>query len=98
MMQCRLSATIRCLSHPSAHVRALSMSIIRDIMQKGPMKTGKLLNGEGINGASSYKCLVINWHTDIERCIKWEARSRQATGLTLSFLDEASKELGFFLG
>jgi GIGANTEA len=97
MMQCRLSATIRCLSHPSAHVRALSMSIIRDIMQKGPVKNGKLLNGDGINGTSSYKCLVINWHTDIERCIEWEARSRRATGLTLSFLDEAAKELGFFL-
>jgi GIGANTEA protein len=98
LLKCRLSATIRCLSHPSAHVRALSMSLIRDIMQKGPVKTGKLLNGGSINGASSYKCLAINWHTDIERCIEWEARTRRATGLTLSFLDEAAKELGFFLG
>ncbi|KAF3326939.1 Protein GIGANTEA [Carex littledalei] len=98
LLKCRLSATIRCLSHPSAHVRALSMSLIRDIMHKGPVKTGKLRNGNGINGSSSYKCLVINWQKDIERCIDWEARSRRATGLTLSFLDEAAKQLGFFLG
>ncbi|KAJ4794813.1 Gigantea [Rhynchospora pubera] len=98
LLKCRLSATVRCLSHPSAHVRALSMSILRDIMQKGPVKSGKLLNGDRMNGTSSYKCLVINWHMDIERCIKWETHSRRATGLTLSFLDEAAKQLGFPLG
>ncbi|KAJ3694141.1 hypothetical protein LUZ60_009621 [Juncus effusus] len=96
LLKCRLSATIRCLSHPSAHVRALSMSLLRDIMHNGPIKSSKLRNGENNNmHGSSYKCLVTNWHADIERCIEWETHSRRATGLTLSFLDEAARELGF---
>ncbi|KAF6148298.1 hypothetical protein GIB67_003719 [Kingdonia uniflora] len=32
LMQCRLPAITQCLSHPSAHVRAFSMSVLREIL------------------------------------------------------------------
>ena len=98
-LQCRLSPTIRCLSHPSAHVRALSMSVLRDILNNGHINPSKIIQGEqqrnGIQ-SSSYRCLAasINWQADVQRCIEWEAHSRRATGLTLAFLGAAAKELG----
>ncbi|KAI3672371.1 hypothetical protein L6452_38457 [Arctium lappa] len=33
LLKCRLGATVQCLSHPSAHVRALSTSVLRAIIQ-----------------------------------------------------------------
>ncbi|KAG8045893.1 hypothetical protein GUJ93_ZPchr0008g12975 [Zizania palustris] len=99
LLKCRLSTTIRCLSHPSAHVRALSMSVLRDILNSGPINPSKFIQGEHRNGIQSptYQCLsasIINWQADMERCIEWEAHSRRATGLTLAFLSTAAKELG----
>uniref|UniRef100_A0A0E0BY91 Gigantea n=1 Tax=Oryza meridionalis TaxID=40149 RepID=A0A0E0BY91_9ORYZ len=99
LLKCRLSTTIRCLSHPSAHVRALSMSVLRDILNSGQINSSKLIQGEHRNGIQSptYQCLaasIINWQADVERCIEWEAHSRRATGLTLAFLTAAAKELG----
>ncbi|XP_073000251.1 protein GIGANTEA [Typha latifolia] len=98
LLKCRLSATIRCLSHPSAHVRALSTSVLRDIMQSGPIKSNNFIHGDRQRIFDpSYQCLavsLINWHADVEKCIKWEAHSRRATGLTLAFLSAAAKELG----
>ncbi|CAI9301958.1 unnamed protein product [Lactuca saligna] len=32
LFKCRLHVTIRCLSHPSAHVRALSTSVLRVVL------------------------------------------------------------------
>lgn len=96
-MQCRLPATIRCLSHPSAHVRALSTSVLRDILHSSPTKTNsKSVEVNGTNRAS-YKYFnlgVINWLVDIEKCLTWEAHSRLATGMSIQFLDTAAKELG----
>jgi len=97
LLKCRLSTTIRCLSHPSAHVRALSMSVLRDILNDGPVNPSNMIQEEHRNGMSpSYQCLagsVINWQADVERCLEWEAHSRRATGLTLVFLTAAAKEL-----
>ncbi|ONM29372.1 gigantea2 [Zea mays] len=99
-LECRLSTTIRCLSHPSAHVRALSMSVLRDILDHGSVSPNKISRGEqqrnGIQ-SPSYRCVaagILNWQADVERCIEWEAHSRRATGLTLAFLSTAAKELG----
>lgn len=97
-MQCRLPATVQCLSHPSAHVRALSTAVLRNIIQNSTSKGGGRIHGDA-PGLShpTYQCLnlgIINWHADIEKCLKWEARSRLATGLTLAFLSAAAKELG----
>ncbi|XP_008786528.2 protein GIGANTEA-like [Phoenix dactylifera] len=98
LLKFRLSATIRCLSHSSAHVRALSSSILRVIMHGNTTKSTSFMHGDGQGLCDpSYRSLsagIINWHSDIEKCIKWEAHSRRATGMTLAFLDAAAKELG----
>ena len=96
-MQCRLPATIRCLSHPSAHVRALSTSVLRDILHTGPIKANS--KSVEINGprGPSYQYFNpddIDWQADIEKCLTWEAHSRLATGMPIQFLDAAAKELG----
>ncbi|KAF5180356.1 Gigantea-like protein [Thalictrum thalictroides] len=97
-MKCRLPATVRCLSHPSAHVRALSTSVLRDILFLGPIKFNvkqeKRFNG--VQGPS-HQCLsssIIDWNKDIEKCLTWEARSRHTTGVSTIFLDAAAKDLG----
>jgi GIGANTEA protein len=99
LLKCRLSPTIRCLSHPSAHVRALSMSVLRDILNSAPINSTKIIQGEQRNGIQSptYQCTAAsrsNWQADVERCIEWEAHNRQATGMTLAFLTAAANELG----
>jgi hypothetical protein len=94
-LQCRLAATIRCLCHPSAHVRALSVSVLRDILHTGSIRCSpKPLR---INSNTSYqncKLDVVDWQADIEKCITWEAHSRISAGLPIKFLDTAAKELG----
>ncbi|XP_058111261.1 protein GIGANTEA-like isoform X2 [Magnolia sinica] len=97
LLKCRLPATIRCLSHPSAHVRALSMSVLWDILHIGSIKSNqKKEDAEQIHGPP-YQCLTIgtiNWRSNIEKCLTWEAHSRRATRMTLAFLDAAARELG----
>lgn len=96
-MQCRLPATIRCLSHPSAHVRALSTSVLRDILHTGSIKpTSKQVDLNGMHGPSYqyFNLGVIDWQADIEKCLTWEAHSRLATGMPIQYLDTAAKELG----
>ncbi|XP_015886353.3 protein GIGANTEA isoform X1 [Ziziphus jujuba] len=97
LLKCRLPATIRCLSHPSAHVRALSTSVLRDILHSSPTKTNsKPLEINGTNGPfyQYFNLEVIDWQVDIEKCLTWEAHSRLATGMSIQFLDTAAKELG----
>lgn len=95
-LQCRLPATVRCLSHPSAHVRALSTSVLRAILLAGPIKSsGKKVDISSIHGhAYQYINGVIDWHADLERCLTWEAHSRRATGMPIQYLNIAAKELG----
>ena len=97
-MQCRLPATIRCLSHPSAHVRALSISVLRDILHSGSTKSNpKQVDITRIQDATNeYLDVVgtIDWQADIEKCLTWEAQSRLTTGMPNQFLDTAAKELG----
>ena len=96
-MQCRLPATIRCLSHPSAHVRALSTSVLRDILQTGLIKTNSKpveINGPRGPSYQYFNLDDIDWQADIEKCLRWEAHSQLATGRPIQFLDAAAKELG----
>ncbi|KAM0062684.1 hypothetical protein Hdeb2414_s0003g00082641 [Helianthus debilis subsp. tardiflorus] len=79
LLKCRLPATVRCLSHPSAHVRTLSISVLRAILHVGAI-------GEEAN--------AIDWEADLGKCLTWEARSRVATGMPIDYLDIAAKELG----
>ncbi|CAN6442235.1 unnamed protein product [Victoria cruziana] len=97
LLKCRLPATVRCLSHPSAHVRALSTSLLRDILHIDSLKSNPVQ--EDVRGipVPPYRTLTIgtiNWHADLEKCVAWEAHSRRATGLTLTLLVAAAKELG----
>lgn len=67
-MQCRLPATVRCISHPSAHVRALSTSVLRAILHACSMKSSS--KQEDINGISNPPYLYLNvgvsdWRADI---------------------------------
>ncbi|KAG6625939.1 protein GIGANTEA-like isoform X2 [Carya illinoinensis] len=97
LLKCRVPATIRCLSHPSAHVRALSTSVLRDILHTGSFKSNsKPVDINGIRGPSyQYFSLdVIDWQASIEKCLAWEAHSRLAAGMPIQFLDAAAKELG----
>ncbi|KAF8411594.1 hypothetical protein HHK36_004151 [Tetracentron sinense] len=97
LLKCRLPSTVRCLSHPSAHVRALSTSVLRDILHTGSLKSSsEQEDTEGIH-YPPYQYLslgVIDWHADIQKCLTWEAHSRCATGMVITFLDAAAKELG----
>ncbi|KAL6984262.1 hypothetical protein U1Q18_017639 [Sarracenia purpurea var. burkii] len=101
LLKCRLSATVRCLSHPSAHVRALSTSVLRDILHIGWTKPSTKQADKSVDTScvhdANYKCLdlgTIKWQADIEKCLKWEAQSRIATGMPTRYLDIAVKELG----
>ncbi|XP_019154767.1 PREDICTED: protein GIGANTEA-like [Ipomoea nil] len=98
LLKCRIPATVRCLSHPSAHVRALSISVLRAILHSGSIKSrAKPVNMNGIHGPA-YQCLnvggTIDWQADIERCLNCEAHSQLANGMSAEFLDTAAKELG----
>lgn len=95
--QCRLPATIRCLSHPSAHVRALSTSVLRAILHLGSIKLGsRQVDIDHIHGPTFryVNVDIIDWQADIRKCLTWEAHSRISTGMPIQFLDTAAKELG----
>ncbi|CAJ1976898.1 unnamed protein product [Sphenostylis stenocarpa] len=97
LLKCRLSATIRCLSHPSAHVRALSISVLRDILHTGSIRCSpkpRRINGTNNPSYQYFNLDAIDWQADIEKCLTWEAHSRLSTGLSINFLDTAAKELG----
>ncbi|RDX70592.1 Protein GIGANTEA, partial [Mucuna pruriens] len=96
LLKCRLSATITCLSHPSAHVRALSISVLRDILHTGSIRCSpkpRRINGTHNPSYQYFNLDVINWQADMEKCLTWEAHSRISNGLSINFLDTAAKEL-----
>ncbi|KAL4195493.1 hypothetical protein AMTRI_Chr05g64950 [Amborella trichopoda] len=97
LLKCRLPATIHCLSHPSAHVRALSTSLLRDILNIGSPKSNfaeEDIRGIPVPPYRNISIGTIDWRSDLEKCLAWEARNRRATGMTLTFLSSAAKELG----
>ncbi|KAL5846125.1 hypothetical protein ACOSQ3_009649 [Xanthoceras sorbifolium] len=97
LLKCRLPATIRCLSHPSAHVRALGTSVLRDILHTTSSKSNsKQIDINGIHSPSYqyFNIGAFDWHADIEKCLIWEAHSRLGTGMPNQFLSIAAKELG----
>nr|AKX69260.1 protein GIGANTEA [Arabidopsis lyrata subsp. lyrata]AKX69261.1 protein GIGANTEA [Arabidopsis lyrata subsp. lyrata]AKX69271.1 protein GIGANTEA [Arabidopsis lyrata subsp. lyrata]AKX69275.1 protein GIGANTEA [Arabidopsis lyrata subsp. lyrata]AKX69285.1 protein GIGANTEA [Arabidopsis lyrata subsp. lyrata] len=101
LLKCRLPATVRCLSHPSAHVRALSISVLRDIMNQSsiPIKVTPKLPTTEKNGMNSpsyrfFNAATIDWKADIQKCLNWEAHSLLSTTMPTQFLDTAARELG----
>ncbi|KAG7025062.1 Protein GIGANTEA, partial [Cucurbita argyrosperma subsp. argyrosperma] len=95
-LECRLPATVRCLSHPSAHVRALSTSVLRDILHTSSINSSsKSGNINGIYPSYQYfSSGFIDWKTDIEKCLGWEVHNQLATGLSTQSLQAAAEELG----
>ncbi|KAL8233374.1 hypothetical protein R6Q59_019474 [Mikania micrantha] len=91
LLKCRLPATVRCLSHPSAHVRTLSISVLRAILHVG---LGTEQANNNASNTREYGADVIDWEGDVGKCLTWEAHSRLATGMTIDYLDVAAKELG----
>lgn len=93
-----MPATVRCLSHSSAHVRALSTSVIRAILHVGLVNPSRapLPNLSSTCGpATEYLNVdVIDWEADVGKCLAWEAHSRLATGMPMQYLNTAAKELG----
>lgn len=97
LLKCRLPATVRCLSHPSAHVRTLSISVLRAILHVGSIKlkpTAQQPNTSSIHHHYMTSGDVIDWDADLAKCLTWEAHGRIATGMPIQYLDTASKELG----
>ncbi|CAL5209352.1 unnamed protein product [Lathyrus oleraceus] len=97
LLKCRLAATIRCLCHPSAHVRTLSVSVLRDILHTGSIRCSPKplrINGNHNPSYPYFKLDVVDWQADIEKCLTCEAHSRISAGLPIKFLDTAAKELG----
>ncbi|KAK8510667.1 hypothetical protein V6N12_055594 [Hibiscus sabdariffa] len=96
LLKCRLPATTRCLSHPSAHVRALSTSVLRSILNTSSIESNSKVEINGIHGPSYHyvNIGVIDWHADIEKCLTREAHSQLARGMPAHFLYTSAKELG----
>ncbi|KAL5975553.1 hypothetical protein ACLOJK_019877 [Asimina triloba] len=97
LLMCRMPLTVCCLSHPSAHVRTLSISVLRDILHIGSTKSNhKKEDIEQRDGPSNQilNMGIINWRSEIEKCVNWEAHSRRAAGMTLAFLAAAAEGLG----
>ena len=97
LLKCRLSATVRCLSHPSAHVRALSISVLRDILHTGSIRSGPKppqINGIPDPSYPYFNLDVTDWQADIEKCLTWEAHSGLSNELSIKYLNTAAKELG----
>ncbi|KAI3981549.1 hypothetical protein MKX01_007469 [Papaver californicum] len=102
LLKCRLPATTHCLSHPSAHVRALSTSVLRDVLVidsvRSNSKKEEIKTARHVSPLSQYLSLGggdIDWHAEIEKCLTWEAQKGQTAGVSNTFLSAASKELGY---
>ncbi|KAM7514654.1 hypothetical protein LguiA_004237 [Lonicera macranthoides] len=98
LLKCRVPATVRCLSHPSAHVRTFSTSVLRAILHAGSILPHvKKVDISGIHSAAFHHLnadSVVNWQADIGKCLTWEAHSRLAIGMSIQFLQTTAEELG----
>lgn len=100
LLKYRLPATVQCLSHSSAHVRALSTSVLRDILHAESLNFMYCKNFSGKNHHSEHlyhgKDMVVqDWHKAVEQCLDWEAHNRQARGMSIALLASAANALGF---
>ncbi|XP_057862401.1 protein GIGANTEA isoform X1 [Cryptomeria japonica] len=98
LLKYRLPATVQCLSHSSAHVRALSTSLLRVILHESlNFGHGKYLS-EKSHHSENVCCvedLVIKyWRRDVEQCLAWEVHNRQARGMSVALLVSAANALG----
>lgn len=89
----RLPATVRCLSHNSTHVRAMSVARLRDMLymeslrSSSSRKSSEGSEREEANGTG-------NWRRYVEQCVVWEVHCRRAGGMSISLLANAASALG----
>jgi len=100
LLKYRLPATVQCLSHSSAHVRALSTSVLRDILHAESLNFRYCKNFSEKNHHSEHlyygKDIVVqDWNKAVEQCLAWEAHNRQARGMSIALLALAANALGF---
>ncbi|KAL7085639.1 hypothetical protein ACP275_14G292400 [Erythranthe tilingii] len=94
LLKCRLPATVRCVSHPSAHVRALSTSVLRAVLHAGSESISAKSQVNGFRSPPYISVGIRDCKAHVEKCLTWEAHSRLATGLPIQFVDTTAKELG----
>ena len=98
LVQCRVPATVRCLSHPSAHIRTFSASVLRAILHAGSILPHvKKVNISGIHSTAFHHLnddIVVDWQADIGKCLTLEAHSRLAIGMPIQYLQTTADELG----
>lgn len=84
LLKMRLPAIVHCLSHSSAHVRALSIALLQNEMYS--------------NSASLYHnrdgMLDDDWKLSVAKCVAQEMVSLQALGMPILMLVEAAASLG----
>ncbi|GMJ06908.1 GIGANTEA [Hibiscus trionum] len=64
LLKCRLPATTRCLSHPSAHVRALSTSVLHSILHISSIESNSKVEINGIHGPSYHYVNIDQLYLD----------------------------------
>ncbi|KAE9621083.1 hypothetical protein Lalb_Chr01g0009781 [Lupinus albus] len=94
LLKRRLPVTIRCLSHPSAHARALSTSVLRAVLRIISIRSSLYPPRKNGIHDQCFNLNFIDWQAHIEKCLTWEAHSRLGNGLSIEFLDTTAKELG----
>ncbi|KAL3700067.1 hypothetical protein R1sor_018089 [Riccia sorocarpa] len=93
LLRDRLPATVRCLSHNSAHVRAMGVARLKDMLDMESLwsssskKSSEAGEREEQNGCG-------NWRKYVEQCVVWEVHCRRAGGMSISLLSNAASALG----
>ncbi|KAG6542250.1 hypothetical protein Mapa_016378 [Marchantia paleacea] len=89
----RLPATVRCLSHNSTHVRAMSVARLRDMLYMESLRSSSSRkSSEGSEREESTG--TGNWRRYVEQCVVWEVHCRRAGGMSISLLANAASALG----
>lgn len=84
LLKMRLPAIVHCLSHNSAHVRALSIALLQNEVYSS---SASLHFEKG-------KRRREDWKQSVEQCVEQEMHSLQAMGMPIALLVEAATSLG----
>eukprot|EP00250_Pteridium_aquilinum_P013017 c21079_g1_i1 orf=657-4169(-) len=84
LLKMRLPAIVHCLSHNSAHVRALSMALLQNEVYSNSVSL-HIQKG---------KRPREDWKLSVEECVAREMHSLQAMGMSISMLVDAATTLG----
>ncbi|KAH9331279.1 hypothetical protein KI387_003387, partial [Taxus chinensis] len=97
LLKYRLPATVQCLSHSSAHVRAVSTSLLRDILHKSHFRYSKDFSEKSCHSENVFygeNLVIKDWRRDVEQCLAWEAYNLRARGRSVAILVSAANTLG----